>query len=283
MGYVSENSLHNAVNKAATDLFTFSYKHVIKPHLVFNIPPDEAHDRMIAFCKTSERIPGLMWLLRQMLNYTDPVLETRVMGVDFANPFGLSAGLDKNCDLCTVLDNAGFGFETVGSTTARPCEGNAKPWYHRLPQYDSLLVHAGLANDGSEFVIPRVEKAWTNAKSMRVSVSIARTNDNLVGDLDEGIEDYRISMERASGKNSMIEVNISCPNTMAGEPFSEPEALDKLFNVLDKVDRPQPTLVKMPLNLKGGWPQFKSLLDVLSAHKVDGVSIANLRKNREGL
>ena len=81
----------------------------------------------------------------------------------------------------------------------------------------------------------------------------------------------------------MIEVNISCPNTMAGEPFSKPEALDKLFNVLDKVDHPQPTLVKMPLNLEGGWPQFKSLLDVLSAHKVDGVSIANLRKNREGL
>ena len=117
----------------------------------------------------------------------------------------------------------------------------------------------------------------------KLSVSIARTNDNLVGDLDEGIEDYRISMERASGKSSMIEVNISCPNTMAGEPFSNPDALDKLFSVLDKVSRPQPTLVKMPLNLKGGWPQFKSLLDVLSAHKVDGVSIANLRKNRDGL
>lgn len=283
MSYVSENSLHNAVNLAVTDLFTFSYKHIIKPHLVFNIPPDEAHDRMIAFCKTSERIPGLMWLLRQMLDYTDPVLETQVMGVDFANPFGLSAGLDKNCDLCTVLDNAGFGFETVGSTTSRPCAGNAKPWYHRLPEYDSLLVHAGLANDGSALVVPRVEKAWTNAKSMQISVSIARTNDNLVGNLDEGIEDYRISMERASGKSSMIEVNISCPNTMVGEPFSQPEALDKLFNVLDKVKRPQPTLVKMPLNLKGGWTQFKSLLDVLSQHKVDGVSIANLRKNRDGL
>ncbi len=34
-----------------------------------------------------------------MLNYTDPVLETNVMGVDFVNPFGLSAGLDKNCEM----------------------------------------------------------------------------------------------------------------------------------------------------------------------------------------
>ena len=238
---------------------------------------------MIAFCKSSERTPGLMWLLRTMLNYTNPILETTVMGLDFANPFGLSAGLDKNCQMATVLDNAGFGFETVGSTTSRPCEGNQKPWYHRLPQYDSILVHAGLANDGSEAVIARAEQAWTQAKSMNMSISIARTNDDLVGDLEEGIEDYHISMERAAGRSSMIEVNISCPNTRVGEPFREPEALDKLFTDLDTIHRPQPTLVKMPLNLPGGWSQFKSLLDVLAEHKVDGVSIANLQKNRTGL
>ncbi|MDK7281998.1 hypothetical protein QP477_11345, partial [Haemophilus seminalis] len=86
----------------------------------------------------------------------------------------------------TVLDNAGFGFETVGSTTSRPCEGNQKPWYHRLPEYDSILVHAGLANDGSEAVVARAEKAWTHATSMNMSISIARTNDDLVGDLEEG-------------------------------------------------------------------------------------------------
>lgn len=281
--YVSKNLLHNVVNKVTTDIFAFSYKNIIKPHFVFNIPPDEAHERMINFCKFSERTPGLMWLLRTMLNYTDPVLETNVIGLDFTNPFGLGAGLDKNCQMTTVLDNAGFGFETIGSTTSRPCAGNPKPWFHRLPQYDSILVHAGLANDGSEVVITRAEQALTRVKSMNLSISIARTNDDLVGDLQEGIEDYHISMERAAGRSSIIEVNISCPNTRVGEPFSEPEALDKLFSDLDTIRRPQPTLVKMPLNLPGGWEQFKTLLDVLAEHKVDGVSIANLRKNRDGL
>lgn len=281
--YVSNNALANAVNMATTDLFTFAYKHVIKPHMVFNIPPDEAHDRMIALCKSCENNQLLMWLLRSTLNYTDPVLETDVMGLHFDNPFGLSAGLDKNCDLTYVLDNAGFGFETVGSTTSRPCAGNEKPWYHRFPEYDSILVHAGLSNDGCDAVVSRAEKAFTSMRSMAISVSIARTNDDLVGDLDEGIEDYRISLERAADRTSMIEVNISCPNTRAGEPFSDPDALDKLFTVLDKVERSQPTLVKMPLELPGGWEQFKSLLDVLNEHKVDGVTIANLRKNRIGL
>ena len=145
-----------------------------------------------------------------------------------------------------------------------------------------MMVHVGLANEGSAVVIPRAENAWTKAKSMQVSVSIARTNDSKTGDLDEGIEDYCISMRRAAGRTAMVEVNISCPNTMAGEPFNQsPEALDKLFTELDKIDRPQPTLVKMPLNKT--WPEFKDLLDVLAEHNVQGLSIANLQKDRTGL
>ena len=105
MAYVSENFWHDAVNKATTDLFTFGYKNIIKPNFVFNHTPDVAHDQMIEFCNVTKRIPPLMWLLREMLDYTDPVLETTVMGVDFANPFGLSAGLDKNCDMPVLMDN----------------------------------------------------------------------------------------------------------------------------------------------------------------------------------
>lgn len=108
MTYVSENFWHDAVNKATTDLFTFGYKHIIKPHFVFNQTPDVAHDQMIQFCKITKNIPPLMWACREMLNYSDPVLETSVMGVDFVNPFGLSAGLDKNCEMPVLLDNAGL-------------------------------------------------------------------------------------------------------------------------------------------------------------------------------
>lgn len=282
MTYVSESFWHDAVNKATTDLFTFGYKHIVKPNFVFNVPPDEAHERMITFCRLTRNIKPLMWIERQMLDYTDPVLETNVMGIDFTNPFGLSAGLDKDCEMPVLLDNAGFGFETVGSTTSRPCPGNARPWFHRLPEYDSMMVHVGLANIGSDKVIDRAEKAWTHAGSMQISVSIARTNDGHTGDLDEGIEDYCISMRRAAGRTAMVEVNVSCPNTRAGEPFTaDPANLDRLFTALDKIERPQPTLVKMPLNKS--WEEFRDLLAVLAEHNVQGVSIANLQKDRTGL
>ena len=109
MTYVSESFWHDAVNKATTDLFTFGYKHIIKPNFVFNHRPDEAHDQMIEFCHVVKNVPPLLLAEQLMLDYTDPILETNVMGVDFTNPFGLSAGLDKNCDMPVVLDRTDNG------------------------------------------------------------------------------------------------------------------------------------------------------------------------------
>lgn len=280
MGYVSTNIIHDTVNKASTGLFQLAYKEAIKP-IVFDQSPDDAHDQMIQFARVTRNIPPLMWALRGMINYTDPILETNVMGVDFANPFGLSAGFDKNCDLPVLLDNAGFGFETVGSITSRPCAGNPKPWFHRLPEYASMMVHVGLANDGIAMVMPRVEKAFLHSQTMRISASLARTNDNATGDIEEGIEDYAKSFRRAANRTHMLEINISCPNTKVGEQFTKPDNLDKLFDTLDTIDHSQPVLVKMPSDKS--WEEFKELLDVLAQHDVQGLSIANLRKNRDGL
>ena len=59
MTYVSENFWHDAVNKATTDLFTFGYKHIIKPHFIFNQTPDVAHSQMIDFCKVTRNMKSI--------------------------------------------------------------------------------------------------------------------------------------------------------------------------------------------------------------------------------
>jgi dihydroorotate dehydrogenase len=278
--YTIDSPVRDAVNKASTALFTAAYKYAAKP-VIFAMKPDDAHADTIAFAHAAGQIAPLMGLLRTMIDYTDPILETHVMGLDFDNPFGLSAGLDKNGEIASTLDAAGFGFETMGSTTAKPCAGNPHPWFHRLPRYGSLLIHAGLNNIGSEKVIRNAEKAYTSTKSMKISVSIARTNEKNCGDDEEGIADYVTSMRRAAGRTHMIEVNISCPNTYVGERFVEPEPLDALLTELDKVSRTQPVLIKMPQDKD--WPHFRDLLDVICEHDVQGVTIANLRKDRSGL
>lgn len=116
---------------------------------------------MIQFCKITKNIPPLMWACREMLNYLRPRAGNQRDGRRLRQSVSaFSAGLDKNCEMPVLLDNAGFGFETVGSTTslvrapAIRSRGST-----RLPEYDSMMVHVGLANEGSEIVVPRAEQA----------------------------------------------------------------------------------------------------------------------------
>ncbi len=49
----------------------------------------------------------------------------KVMGIDFPNPVGLAAGLDKNADYLPGLSTLGFGFIEVGTVTPLAQVGNA--------------------------------------------------------------------------------------------------------------------------------------------------------------
>ena len=105
MGYTSDSRITDAINHMNVDLMGFAYQKVAKKAF-FVMDPDKAHSQMISMSRKMGRIAPLMRLLRLMIDYTDPVLETSVAGVDFSNPFGLSAGFDKNCDL--PVQKAGY-------------------------------------------------------------------------------------------------------------------------------------------------------------------------------
>ena len=59
MNYVSQSPLHDAINKASTDLFSFAYKNVAKKAF-FAMPPYKAHETMIAGCKAACHVEPLM-------------------------------------------------------------------------------------------------------------------------------------------------------------------------------------------------------------------------------
>ena len=77
---------------------------------------------------------------------------------------------------------------------------------------------------------------------------------------------------------SVIEINISCPNA-GKEPFIYADMLEPLLSELDSVERNAPFWIKMPhlYDLK----QFDSLLKVIVEHNIQGVTVANLIKDRE--
>ena len=74
-------------------------------------------------------------------------LEKDIMGIRFTNPVGLAAGFDYNGQSAAVYSALGFGFNTIGTVTAREYRGNNPPRFVRLPKSKSLLINKGFERD----------------------------------------------------------------------------------------------------------------------------------------
>src|SRR3970282_459239 len=77
----------------------------------------------------------------------------RAMGIEFPNPVGLAAGLDKNAEHIDALAKLGAGFIEVGTVTPRPQVGNPKPRLFRLPRSSALINRLGFNNVGVEQLV----------------------------------------------------------------------------------------------------------------------------------
>jgi len=244
--------------------------------------PDYTHSSMIQVGSALGKIGFIRWLMRIASKRPQDVkLVQNYHGVEFDSPVGLSAGLDKNGEIVSMIANLGFGFTEVGSVTAMPCRGNPRPWFYRLPKTQSLVVYAGLGNQGSTTIIKRIHQyPQKTIGNFPIVLSVAKTNSRKVVDVETGIADYVTTVKRAKDEPriKMIELNISCPNTFGGEPFTTPNRLERLLKTVDAVGVKQPIYIKMPVDLS--WDAFKALLDVIIRHKVKGVTIANLAKDR---
>lgn len=255
------------------------YKKLIKPFL-FLFSPDFVHNaivvsgRVVQFCRPSR------WIVRKLWRRDDLRLSQDILGLKFVNPVGLSAGFDKNIELTPLIESVGFGFEIGGSVTMTPRAGNERPWFYRLPKTESIVVYAGLANRGVVKIGSSIKKNQSKLKQMPLSVSVAVVAKTTNETCQEAIIDAKNTALYILQHNlaQMIEINISCPNAGDDQPFSRPEMLEELLTELDKLDRDIPFFVKMP-NLNS-LMEFDELLKVISRHNVQGVTIANLVKDR---
>ena len=261
------------------------YKYVIKP-LLFLLTPDFTH-KLIVFCgRVAQALPPVRWGIRKSWGFQDNSLQQEVSGITFRNPIGLSAGFDKNIQLLSLMEDIGFGFASGGSVTLEPRKGNRRPWFHRLPRTKSVVVFAGMPNKGLRKIrnyIERNTRRSSNAVSViSVAVIANKTTIEQAGGYPAEqaiINDVKKATECIIHNKlaSVVEINISCPNA-GKEPFIEAEALDALLTTLDIVPRDVPFWVKMPhlYDIK----QFDALLGVIVRHNIQGVTVANLIKDR---
>jgi dihydroorotate dehydrogenase len=259
----------------ATTTQRFLYRHVLKPWFFIH-DPENIHDAMTRLGARLGRFKLTRACLSRLMTFHHPALEQTICGMHFPNPVGLTAGFDKNAQLTEIIPSVGFGFEVVGSVTARPCIGNPKPRLWRLPKSKGLVVHYGLKNDGANEIFKRLD-----GRSFKIplGISIAKTNDSASVGVSEGIQDYLQSLNVLHETGDFFVINVSCPNAYGGETFTVPDRLDSLLCAVDDLHLTKPVFLKLPVDIT--TQDLDRLIHVMDRHHVDGMILSNLTKKRE--
>jgi dihydroorotate dehydrogenase len=214
-----------------------------------------------------------------IFKYHSPETEKIIDGIIFPNPIGLAAGFDYNGELTQILPSVGFGYQMVGTVTYQPYAGNKKPRLGRFPDSKALLVNKGLKSLGAVAI---AKKLTPLSFEYPVGISIAATNktfDSTRDQLLDIIKSFQV-FERSMVEHSFYELNISCPNTFGGEPFTNPKRLKFLLDALSKIKINRPIYIKMPIDQS--IENTMSLLKVASKYNfINGVNIGNLAKDRQ--
>lgn len=252
------------------------YRHVLKP-IFFTVDPEQMHDRMTHVGARLGRLSITRAMTRMMFGFQHPMLHTKVAGMNFTNPVGLSAGFDKEGKLIDILPLVGFGFMEIGSITGSPCAGNPKPRLWRLKKSRGLVVHYGLNSSGSANIGGRLAGKKT---SIPLFVSIAKANHPDFDSEEAGIADYVRAATNLQGVGQVRVINISCPNTTGGEPFFDPARLDRLLGSLSEMIHATPTFIKLPVD--GTDAEFDGIIETSQRHGITGFICTNLTKRRDG-
>jgi dihydroorotate dehydrogenase len=246
------------------------YRSLVRP-LLFRLDPERAHDLAVRAAELASRSRLVCRTLAA--RRVDPRLGVEVAGLRFATPVGLAAGFDKSARAVPLLSSLGFGHVEIGSVSADPSAGNARPRLFRLPDERAIAVAYGVPNDGAERVAERLAGP---RPPVPLGVNVVSTNRGAASAVepDEAvIGDYVDTVARLQSYADYLCLNLSCPNTRDGRGFFADRA--RLRALLDRLSE---TGVRRPLFIKvapfADVRELETLLEVVEgAPFVAGFSV----------
>ena len=246
--------------------------------LLFRLEPETAHDLTLSALARLARLG----LIESIAPKVMP-LPMRVMGLDFPNPVGLAAGLDKNGEAIDAWASLGFGFIEVGAVTPRPQPGNPKPRVFRLPQAQAIINRMGFNNLGVDHLLANLERStWRGI----LGVNLGKNSDTPI---ERAADDYLYCMDRLYARVAFLTLNISSPNTRELRSLQGSSELDALLGrikaaqqrLADQHGKYTPVAVKVAPDLD--TEQIRAMADRFRRHRVDAVIATNTTVSRSGV
>ena len=205
----------------------------------------------------------------------------QVMGIQFPNPVGLAAGLDKNADYLPGLTKLGFGFIEVGTVTPQAQDGNPRPRLFRLIRHRSIINRMGFNNRGVDHLLRQLPE---RPRPYLLGINIGK---NLSTPLDNALSDYQIGLQKVYQQADYISINVSSPNTPGLRSLQTETALDALLHGIDETrkslqdqhqfNRPIALKISPDLDLEA----IPAIADLIQKHRIDALIATNTTLDRK--
>jgi len=246
--------------------------------LLFALDPERAHGLSLNSLDVLARL-GVASLAATRA----PRVPVRVMGLDFPNPVGLAAGLDKEGKHIDGLGALGFGFLEIGAVTPRAQPGNPRPRLFRLPEAEALINRLGFNNDGVDALTENVRRSrYRGILGINVGKNFDTPNERAA-------DDYVACLRKVYPLASFVTANVSSPNTKDLRALQHAGRLDALLAALaaerDRLARQHgkrlPLAVKVAPDLDESG--IETIADRVAARGIDAVIATNTTVSREGV
>ncbi|MEZ5560386.1 MAG: quinone-dependent dihydroorotate dehydrogenase [Pseudomonadales bacterium] len=247
---------------------------------LFAMDGEAVHDLALAGLRAYGALPGRLTPFAGR--------KRSLLGLEFRNPVGLAAGLDKDARAIEGLARLGFGFVEVGTVTPRPQPGNPRPRLFRLPRSRGLINRMGFNNRGVAAMAAELAALRQRDRlgGTIVGVNVGKNKDT---PLENAVADYQLCIEAVYPFADYLTLNLSSPNTPGLRSLQSGAALTGLLGpVKDTASalaarhrRRVPVLVKIAPDL------VREDLELIAAavrdFELDGVIATNTTITRPGL
>ena len=232
--------------------------------LLFALDPETAHHVALKLAS-----------LARLVASRPPPCPVKAMGLEFPNPVGLAAGLDKQAEQVAALGALGFGFLELGGVTPRPQPGNPRPRLFRIPEARALINRFGLNSIGVDDFVSNLSRF---GKPCVIGVNIGKNKDT---PNEKAADDYLQCLEKLYPHVDYVSLNVSSPNTPGLRDLQQSDVLVELLKKItarrerlrDRHGRNVALALKIAPDLDDA--ALRSIADIVRRERMDGIIATN--------
>jgi dihydroorotate dehydrogenase len=257
------------------------YRKAIRPRL-FKYDPEQIHGLTLQALGWASRHELVCEAMASFL--APPPLPIRLLGLDFPNPIGLAAGMDKVGEAVPAWAAMGFGFSELGGVTWQAQPGNPPPRLFRAVPAEAIVNRMGFNNDGATALAERLQAWRDSGRWPRHPVGI-NLGKSKITPLDQAAGDYANSFRVLRDQADFFVVNVSSPNTPNLRQLQDKQALAEIYTALRQVQHeggrgasPKPILVKVAPDLS--FEALDEILQLTGEGNIAGIVATNTTLSR---